>query len=348
MQIRARAVVNATGVWADQVSTLDTPAPARLRPSKGIHLVLPRRVLPLKSGVLMPAADGRTVVAIPWRSSIVVGTTDAGYDGPLDTPSVTAEEAAYVLETLSTSFDRELSSLDLCGAMAGIRPLLVGAADAATRDLSRRHAIWASPRGLVTITGGKLTTFRRMAEETMELVMGGREPVPALAPAGNLQALRHSMARRLKELDLPPEVGDSLLRSYGSDAASVLDLAREMELAEPIVPGLPYLAAELVWGVREEMAMTVADLLARRTRCQLEDVAGGARDEKKLVALLGPELGVSSREIARQVREYRVAVGRERGSAVPAPAMVTPWWERARKRAPETRPLLRLLGRISL
>ncbi len=351
IEIRARTIVNATGVWADEVSRLETPTPSRLRPSKGIHLLLSRRALPLKSGVLMPAADGRVVMAIPWRSSILAGTTDAGYQGPLHSPSVTAGEAAYVLGALSTSFDREIGPSDLCGATAGIRPLLIGAAGAATRDLSRRHAIWMGPRGLVTVTGGKLTTFRRMAEETMELVTGARAPAPALRPAGNLQALRHSVARRSKELDLSPETADSLLASYGSDAPAVLDLAREMELATPIAPGLPYLTAELVWGVREEMAMTVADLLARRTRLALEDVAGGVRDERELVALLGAELGVSSREIVRQVSEYRLVVGQERGPAVPAPSTVTPRPEsaRARKRAPGAGLLLlRLRRRLSL
>ncbi|MGH2732286.1 MAG: FAD-dependent oxidoreductase [Actinomycetota bacterium] len=333
IEVRAATIVNATGVWADEVSGLETSGKSRLRPSKGIHLILSRRALPLKSGVLMPAADGRTVMAIPWRSSILVGTTDAPYEGRLDSPSVTAGEAAYILDALSASFDREIGPSDLCGATAGIRPLLLGAAGAATRDLSRRHAIWRGPRGLVTVTGGKLTTFRRMAEETMELVAGAGAPSPMPAPGGDLQALRHSMAARLKKLDLSPEIGDSLLRSYGSDALAVLDLGREMELVRPIAPGLPYLMAELVWGVREEMAMTVADLLARRTRLSLEDLAGGVRDEQELPALLGAELGVSSREIARQVSEYRLAVTRERGPAVPAPATVTPRPEGARSRA---------------
>lgn len=327
VQIRAGDVINATGVWADEISMLEDPVRGgRLRPSKGIHIVVSRKALPLQTACLIPTPERRLVFATPWRSSVIVGTTDTEYDGPLDHPSVTPDEAALMLATLSRNFDRSFGPEDLVGAYAGLRPLLADARYEETRDLSRHHAVFRGPRGLLTMTGGKLTTYRAMAEQAVDIVTRrqGRS-LPCLTRSirlgiTDLRGVRRRLEEQALELDLPPEVTESLLRSYGDSAPAVLDLARETELAAPIADGLPYLEAELVWGVRAEMATTLSDVLWRRTRLALEDRAGGLQARERLASLAAVELGVPEEQAGSMVAAYEAELGRERGPALPLPA----------------------------
>lgn len=326
LEVFAPAVVNATGVWADDLRGLeDAEAIRRLRPSKGIHVVLSRKSLPVQAAFLVPAPDGRLIFGVPWRSSVIVGPTDAEYQGPLDAPEVTLQDVGYVLEALSRAFDRDFSPSEIVGASAGLRPLVAGADGASTRDLSRRHAILPGPKGLITITGGKLTTYRLMAEEVVDLVARrlGRD-VPCttrkirLGPAG-VDAIRREVGGRLQALGLDTEIGESLILSYGGDAPGVLEIAREMDLASPIIPELPYLWAEVVWGLREEMAATAEDLLARRMRLGLEDPQGGLGDRARLAALVASETGRRREETIADIGTYEASLARERGPSLPLP-----------------------------
>lgn len=321
-EILAAQVVNATGVWADElIAVEDRTAGTRLRPSKGIHIVLKEGALPLKMACLFPSPEGRLVFAVPWRSSVVVGTTDDEYNGPLDSPAVTAEEMTFMLQALSRNFRRNFSAEHVTSAYAGLRPLLAGAGSEATRDLSRKHAIIRGPKGLITVTGGKLTTYRLMAKEVVDVVVRrrGRNPkcVTGSISLGvdDLKSLRASVAEEVESLRLPPAVAESLVRSYGDDAVEVLRFAREQDLSEPITEGLGYLMAEIPWGIRHEMALCAEDVLARRTRLSLEDRASGLGQRAKVESLLASEFRLGIDAVRADTADYEATVERESGLA---------------------------------
>jgi glycerol-3-phosphate dehydrogenase len=258
LQIRARAVVNATGVWAG------TLAPeTQLRPSKGVHLVLPAAVLgnPTASmTVAVPGERNRYVFALPHADGVVyVGLTDDPFLGPLpDVPNAEEHEIAFLLDTLSRGLERSLSRADVIGTYAGLRPLLAGA-EGRTADLSRRHTVVQGGDGLWTVLGGKLTTYRRMAQDVVDKLTD----VPARTRDLPLVGATGSMPR-----DVPVR----LVRRYGAEARAVAALAGgDARLLEPVAPGLPVLGVELRWGVVAEGALTTEDLLERRTRLSLVD-----------------------------------------------------------------------------
>jgi glycerol-3-phosphate dehydrogenase len=263
LQVRARAVVNATGAWAD------TLAPeTRLRPSKGVHVVLPARALGFPTAsmtVPVPGQPNRFVFALPHPDGIVhVGLTDDPLDGRLpEVPRADEPEIAFLLDTLSRGLERPLSRRDVVGSFAGVRPLLA-AADGRTADLSRRHAVVRGQDGLWTVLGGKLTTYRRMAQDAVDLV--ARE----LGCDAACRTTRLPLVGATGPL--PGGVPPRLVRRYGSEAADVAALAaRDPRLLQPVAPGLPVLGVELAWGVLAEGALTPADLLERRTRLSLVD-----------------------------------------------------------------------------
>ncbi|MDX6197773.1 MAG: glycerol-3-phosphate dehydrogenase [Actinomycetota bacterium] len=255
-QLRARSVVNATGVWAATLAP-DT----KLRPSKGVHVVLPAAVLgnPTASmTVAVPGERNRFVFALPHPDGVVyVGLTDDPIDGPLpDVATASEVEISFLLETLSRGLERPLSRSDVVGTYAGVRPLLAGVDDR-TADLSRRHAVVDGGHGLWTVLGGKLTTYRRMAEDVVDKlteVPSRTRDLPLVGATGPTPR------------DVPPR----LVRRYGAEAREVAALADgNPGLLEPVAAGLPVLGVELRWGVVAEGALTPADLLERRTRLSL-------------------------------------------------------------------------------
>jgi glycerol-3-phosphate dehydrogenase len=258
-QLRARAVVNATGVWAG------TLAPeTRLRPSKGVHVVLPAVALgnPTASlTVAVPGEHNRYVFALPHPDGIVhVGLTDDPLDGPLpDVAVATEQEIAFLIDTLSRGLDRPLSRADVVGSFAGVRPLLAGV-EGRTADLSRRHAVVEGGDGLWTVLGGKLTTYRRMAQDVVDRLTDlpcRTADLPLVGATGTA----------------PRDVPTRLVRRYGGEAGQVAQLADyDPRLLDPVAPGVPVLGVELLWGVRAEGAVTPADLLERRTRLSFVDV----------------------------------------------------------------------------
>jgi glycerol-3-phosphate dehydrogenase len=280
---RARVVVNAAGPWVDEVRGLDRPGERPvLHLTKGIHLVFPRTLLPVSHSVVMRGHDGRPLFTVPHRDWIYVGTTDTSYQGPLDEPAVTADDAEYVLEALRRTFPGlALDAGAVTGTWAGLRPL-VHEEGRSPSEISRKDEIAVSPTGLVTIAGGKLTTYRRMAERVLETVatMLGKAAAPArsdrqplaggdLDGAPDLAAYAASPAVRAGMEGVPPTTMARLVDTYGSDALEVVQAAGTPEALAPLAPGVPLTAAEVRHAVRREMACTLADVLERRSRLAL-------------------------------------------------------------------------------
>ncbi|HET9050079.1 MAG TPA: glycerol-3-phosphate dehydrogenase/oxidase [Candidatus Dormibacteraeota bacterium] len=330
LEVRADCVLNAAGVWAAEVDSLDSPGSGpRLRPARGVHLTFPRSLIPCETAAVVPVAeDGRGLFILPWGDRVYVGTTDTDHDGPLDEPLCTAADIAYVVRALNASLRAPVGAVDVVATWAGLRPLVAGTASAKTADISRRHTVATTPGGMVTIVGGKLTTYRRMAAEAVDAAserLGRRsrsatrhlELRGACDPADMAAELR----RRYPAL---AESAQHLARRHGTDAPAVARLALSRPLlAEPLVTGLPYLRAEAVWAVREEMAMTVGDVLDRRTRARLLDRAATAAAAPEVGRILGGELGWDDARVAREVDAYVAGLRREAeaaGARLPEPS----------------------------
>ena len=360
IEARAAVVVNAAGVWADELRAMDEGTnPRSIRPAKGVHITLPagRPALDI-AAVLSVPGDRRSVFVIPWGDRIYVGTTDTDYDGPLEDPQCTAADIDYLLGALNAWVTKPIGRHEVLGAWAGLRPLVGGAGLAGgrdgpgagggagqpttpaskTADLSRRHAVRVAPSGLVTIVGGKLTTYRAMAEDTVDEAVrvmrlhtsgSGRERRPRLrvpdSRSGSTPLFGAEGYEELTQegapqrLGLPADVVAHLAGRFGGHAQAVAAIVRDRpELGERLVPGLPYLKAEAVYAVRYEMALTLEDVLSRRTRALLLDVAATAGAAPSVAELMAPELGWSEEERDRQVETFLALVERQRRAADPA------------------------------
>ncbi|HZT65542.1 MAG TPA: glycerol-3-phosphate dehydrogenase/oxidase [Acidimicrobiales bacterium] len=326
VEIRAGVVVNATGVWADDVRAMDeSSGSATLRPAKGVHVTLPWDKLRCEVAAVIPVpGDRRSVFVVPWGNRVYVGTTDTDYDGPLDDPQCSAEDIAYLLGAVNASVTEPVSESDVLGTWAGLRPLVRQAATERTADLSRRHTVFTSDDGLVTITGGKLTTYRTMAADAVDAALSvlgrgrgrrRRSPTARMTIRGGDGLGSLSGEDGARRLGLDPAVHDHLLSRFGSEAAAVADLmAADPSLRRPLVEGLPYLAAEAVWAVRQEMARTVEDVLARRTRALLLDREATAAAAPGVAGLIGDELGWDEATRSAQVEAFLAAVRREQAA----------------------------------
>jgi glycerol-3-phosphate dehydrogenase len=289
LEVRARVTVNATGVWADQVSGLAGgdagPGGPRLRPSKGVHLVFAPGAIQATAAFVVPSAanDGRSVFLVPWEDRVYAGTTDTPYGGDLDDPTVEAADRHYILAAVAQYFPA-VTERDVVASWAGLRPLLAGAEapeSAASEDLSRRHAVFEGPAGLLTISGGKLTTYRAMAEDLVDRIAAaigpaGRcrtrsLPLGLHGSAGEALTLARAEAARLS---LPPAMADRLVQRYGDDwRAAVRLIGAEPSLGEPVVDGLPVLKVEVALARSREMAVTDEDVFVRRTRLTTRDAS---------------------------------------------------------------------------
>jgi glycerol-3-phosphate dehydrogenase len=269
--VTARTVVNATGVWAG-----DLVDEVRLRPSRGTHLVLREETLPGLRVVVyapIPGTFNRFVLVLPQPDATVyVGLTDEPADGPVpDVPQPTEPEIGFLLDVVSAAFEHPIHRTDVVGAFAGLRPLLDVPAAGETADISRRHAVLTSRTGVVTIVGGKLTTYRRMAEDAVDAALAHTGIDAGPCRTRTLPLLGAADRSTLAGLELP----ERLVRRFGTDAGLVLESARERtglgdeELLAPVANGVPVTLAELVFGVTQEGAADVSDLLDRRTRVGL-------------------------------------------------------------------------------
>lgn len=320
IEVQATTVVNATGPWNDAVRRLDETAPApTVRPNKGIHLVVTRAQLPIRHAVDFPAEGGhRTMYAVPWRHTCLIGTTDTDYHDDLDQIHAAADEVAWILASVNRAFpDAALRPSDILSTFAGARPLVSQGSEKAYRA-SREHQITRSSSGLISIVGGKLTTHRVMAKEVVDLVarqhhnttpcVTDRTPLaPGLASSNDVSEL--AQCAQATAIDLDQDSTDHLVTTYGADCLTILALAQEQPvLRRRIVPDLPYLYAEIPYAIHHDMACTLSDLLVRRMHLIHEEKTQGLAYAERIAQLMAQELAWSPTEIAAQVAAYGQAV----------------------------------------
>ena len=311
--IHAANVVNATGVWADRIQPEELHSEAEvptIAPSRGTHLTLESADLPLVAGAIVPAGEGRSIFALPWLGRSLIGTTDNNYNGNIDHVRPSPEDIDYLLEAVNAFFGKALGPDRVAGAYAGVRPLISTGDTRKSVDISRKAELYETSGGLITITGGKLTTWRRMAKMAVDRIVerDGREApcrtheIPlgqSIDPAG------------LPRIDGVSEASYAALAGrYGHAAEQVLATATARgELARPILQGMPDLLAEAAFAARNEQALSVADVLLRRTRLGL--LAGrrlcspGAEEPVRVARAIGAELGWDEGRVAREAESWR-------------------------------------------
>jgi glycerol-3-phosphate dehydrogenase len=316
-QVRAANVVNATGVWADELRPQELHEEAelpRIRPSRGTHITLRHSDLPLVGGAIVPAGSGRSIFALPWLGHTLVGTTDNDYEGSLDHIRPATDDVDYLLEAVNDFFATDLGPGDLTGAFAGVRPLISTGDPKKSVDISRKAELYETSSGMITITGGKLTTWRRMAKMTVDrLVERDARDAPCRTqeiPLG--QAIDEQELPRVE--GVPESSYQPLAARYGHAAHDVLALAGARgELAQPIVDGLPDLLAEVALAARHEQACSIGDVLLRRTRLGLlaarelagDGAAGGASSPVQLVGdVLARELGWDEQRLGLELERF--------------------------------------------
>jgi glycerol-3-phosphate dehydrogenase len=310
--VRAANVINATGVWADELRPQELHDEAelpRIRPSRGTHITLRHEDLPLIGGAIVPAGSGRSIFALPWLGHTLVGTTDNDYEGSLEHVKPSEDDVAYLLDAINTFFGAELRAGDLTGAFAGVRPLISTGDPKKSVDISRKAELYETSSGMITITGGKLTTWRRMAKMTVDrLALRDASDAPCRTqeiPLG--QAID---AQELPRVEGVPEHSYAALAArYGHAAHQVLALAAERgELAQPVVEGLPDLLAEAVLAARQEQARGVADVLLRRTRLGLlaaRELAVEDGPVARVADVLAGELGWDRQRTSAEIERFR-------------------------------------------
>jgi glycerol-3-phosphate dehydrogenase len=333
LEIRAANVVNATGVWADRLRPSELHDEAEvpvIRPSRGTHVIVASSALPMKGGAIVPAGGGRSIFVLPWLGQTLVGTTDNDYDGELEHIRPSNEDVDYLLDAINEFFHVSLQPEDIVGAYAGVRPLISTGDPRKSVDISRKAELYETSSGMVTITGGKLTTWRRMAKMTVDRLVE-RDGRDAPCRTGEIP-----LGMPVSALDLPRIEGvgedafEQLAGRYGYTAHEVLAIAAERgELAQPILPGMPDLLAEATFAGRREQARTVADVLLRRTRLGLTAarslLAPGEQAPERVARALGAELGWDEARTAVEAERFRTDAAEEgltvgSGTAVgPAP-----------------------------
>jgi glycerol-3-phosphate dehydrogenase len=285
LDVRARVTVNAGGVWADHIRGLADGGVQRLLPSKGVHLVFAPGAIQTTAAVVVPSAaqDGRSVFLVPWEDRVYAGTTDAPYAGDLDHPTAGSSDTEYIL-TAVTRYFPAVTERDVVASWAGLRPLLATAdarEDITTRDLSRRHAVLEDPPGLFTITGGKLTTYRAMAEDLVDRIVTAVGPVGRCQTRSIVLGLHGSLAEaltlaraRAAKLGLPAIAAERLVQRYGDDwREAIRMIGEEPSLGERVIDHLPVLKVEVALARSREMAITEEDVLVRRTRLTTRDAS---------------------------------------------------------------------------
>lgn len=285
LEIRARCVINAAGVFSDSLHRMDDPDGKNIiAASRGVHLVLPKQFVPKDAAIMVPhTTDGRVLFAVPWHGHVVLGTTDESTKDISLEPRATEEEIDFILENAARYMRTDPTRADVLSVFAGLRPLVKQGDSGNTAALSRDHTVVVSETGLITIAGGKWTTYRRMAEDAID-------HAETIAGFDKRECRTHHLpihGSTDQRLDGPP-----LIHLFGSDAEKILELTREQpDLIDSLHPRLPYCKAEVVWAAREEMARTVEDILARRTRSLLLDAPAAIEAAPIVGALLAKELG---------------------------------------------------------
>jgi glycerol-3-phosphate dehydrogenase len=311
--ITSRCVVNAAGVWADNIRKADEGTdPHSIRPAKGIHITVPWKMVRNDIAVVIPVRrDKRSLFVVPWVSNgdgtyqyTYVGTTDTDFAGGVDESQSSHDDIEYVLEALNQSVNGNITADDVTAVWSGLRPLVRNedgtTATGKTADLSRKHQVRVSATGVVSIAGGKLTTYRKMAEHTVDEVLKqvGKKT------ACKTKRLRFvgATAKSSKKLD---REALHLYQRFGSEAQTIQQLiAGDASLAEPLIVGLPYLRAEAIFAVRFEMARTLDDILSRRTRARIINRPASLASARAVAKLMASELQWDDAEVERQVANY--------------------------------------------
>ena len=315
LEIRADNVVNATGVWADRLRPDELHDEAEvpvIRPSRGTHIILPGATLPVVAGAIAPAGGGRTIFVLPWLGQTLIGTTDNDYEGDLERVRPSEEDVGYLLDAVNAFFATSLEPGDIAGAYAGVRPLISTGDPRKSVDISRKAELYETSSGMVTITGGKLTTWRRMAKMTVDRIVE-REGRDAPCRTHQVPLGMTVEADALPRVPgVPEEAYAQLAGRYGHAAHEVLRVAAERpELATPIQPGMPDLLAEAAYAARHEQARTVGDVLLRRTRLALtaaREVSAGEAP-RAVAEVLARELGSDPEREVAAFREEAAAEG---------------------------------------
>ena len=311
--INARVVVNAAGVWSDEVMTTDAGKnPESIRPAKGVHLTVPWELVRNDIAVVIPVpGDKRSLFLVPWISNYdgtyqytYIGTTDTDYQGSIDDPQCTNVDITYVLRALNAAVTTKVSPEDVTAVWSGLRPLVKSVSgekiSSRTADLSRRHKVSKSQSGVITIAGGKLTTYRKMAQDTVDEV---------------LQRLEKSARCQTKNLKMigaensPTKLNDKnamhLRDRFGSESKILAEMIEhDPSLGKPLIAGLPYLRAEAIFAVQFEMARTLDDVLSRRTRARIINRRASVASARIVAELIAPDLGWTEQEINNQVLAY--------------------------------------------
>ncbi len=295
--IKGKLVINAAGVFADEIHRMDDPvSKPTIRPSQGVHVVLDKSFLQSESAIMIPKTDdGRVLFAIPWYGKVVSGTTDTPLNIVTLEPRALDQEVDFILKTAGKYLTRQPKREDVNCIFAGLRPLAANPDNPeATKEVSRRHKITLSQSGLLSIIGGKWTSYRRMAEETIDRAI----------KAGTIEK-RKCVTRNFSFYPNGNPIASERLKIYGSNAFQVEDLIREHpELGEHIHEKLPYTKAEIVWICRNEMPFTLEDMLARRTRALILDARASAEAGPSVAALMAKELGFSKTWQENEISKY--------------------------------------------
>jgi glycerol-3-phosphate dehydrogenase len=312
-EIAAANVINATGVWADQLrpeELHDEAEVPEIRPSRGTHILIPRQKLPLKAGAIAPASGKRTIFILPWLGSTLIGTTDNDYKGEeLEHISPPRSDINYLLKATNEFFDSALTPQDITGAFAGVRPLISGGDSKKSVDISRKAELYETSSGMITITGGKITTWRRMAKMTVDRIVerSGRD-LPCQTQKIQLGAVIDP-ATLERVQGIPEKSYQHLADRYGEAVTELLTIARERpEFAKLIVEGHPDIVAEIIYAIRYEQALTIGDVLLRRTRLGLlaaRELMGDSKNVVKEIAkVMATELGWKRGRRTSAVEEY--------------------------------------------
>src|SRR5829696_7996126 len=317
--VRAATVVDATGVWGALPERPFGPGSFTVLPARGSHLVIPRDRIPAKGGMTL-RIPGRVAFLVPWPCHWVMGTTDKPHDGPVDHIAATSEDVDEILGTLNGALDLSITRDDLVGTYAGLRPLVAPSDATSTVKISREHKVSEEAPGLVRVSGGKYTTYRVMARDAVDAILGDTArsrpsqtrhlPIHGAAARSDLDRL----AARLSTTEgLTPEEATSLVDRYGTEAEDVLALGREHDLVRPLVPGQPYLEAEVAFAADREMALSLDDLLARRMRLVHTLPDRGHSIAPRVAAIAGHVLGWDETRRVTEVEVFLAGARREFG-----------------------------------
>ncbi len=297
--IRAKTVVNATGVFADEIMQLDEPGAGKMiKPSQGIHIILDKEFLRSEYALMVPrTSDGRVMFAVPWYNRVVIGTTDTLVDQISPEPRALDKEINFILETTGQYLEKKPTRQDILCIFAGLRPLAAPEGQGkSTKDISRRHKIIVSPSGLITVIGGKWTTYRKMAEDAVNKAI-----IIGKLPAKNCLTLNLN----IHGYTLPPDADNGMPDTYGTDLSQVNKIESEsVEFAGYLSEALHIKKSQVIWAVREEMARTVEDVLARRTRALFLDARESIRIAPETARLIAKELGYREEWIKDQIKQY--------------------------------------------